>query len=279
VLCRRDRRSAAFALTATPQHVWVSSVTDAHLQRFPQEQLAQTLQAVNTSPELASLKDVRNVLTHRAAPGRAHGVTLADTVFVGGGGAGRPRFELDDGDQLAGPTTRFTDHGGPTKVARRRADGDHVCGDDVRERTSLEEVTAGGAPELESIETGGRVLAPSIQIAYARYGLVEVKASESNAWYGAIENLRQLKLLRESEATRRLFEFCRPELRLPPDLRISGLVVGPRGFFTGNGKKGNAPKPAQLLLDRLRADTGIDVRLAVWDSSAIQPLTTIAASG
>jgi hypothetical protein len=81
---------AAFALTATPQRVWVSSLTDAYLQRFPQEQLAQTLQAVNTSPELSSFKDVRNVLTHRAAPGRAHGVTLADTVFVGGGGAGAP---------------------------------------------------------------------------------------------------------------------------------------------------------------------------------------------
>jgi len=208
-------------------------------------------------------------------------------------------------------------------VARRRADGDHVCGDDVRERTSLEEVTAGSAPELESIEAGGRALAlqslrrdyaaersagrsagaspalssgacsdvdsiprrsrnsrsASIQIAYARYGLVEVQVSESNAWYAAIENLRQLRLLRESEATRRLFEFCRPELRLPPDVRISGLVVAPRGFFTGKGKKGNAVKPAQLLLDRFRADAGIDVRLAVWESGAIQPLTTIAASG
>jgi hypothetical protein len=78
----------AFALTTTPQRVWVSSVTDAYSQRFPQEQLAKTLHAVSTDPELASFKDVRNVLTHRAAPGRAHGVTLADTVFVGGGGAG-----------------------------------------------------------------------------------------------------------------------------------------------------------------------------------------------
>lgn len=52
-----------------------------------------------------------------------------------------------------------------------------------------------------------------------------------------------------------------------------------RGFFTGKGKKGNAPKPAQLFLDRLRADAGIDVRLAVWESGAIQPLTTIPASG
>jgi hypothetical protein len=79
---------AAFALTATPQRIWVSSVTDAYLQRFPQEQLAHTLQAVNNSPKLSSFKDVRNVLTHRAAPGRAHGVTLADTVFVGGASPG-----------------------------------------------------------------------------------------------------------------------------------------------------------------------------------------------
>ena len=91
MLCRRAIVDpAAFALTATPQRVWVSSVTDAYLQRFPREQLAQTLQAVNASPELASFKDVRNVITHRAAPGRAHGVTLADTVFVGAGGAGAP---------------------------------------------------------------------------------------------------------------------------------------------------------------------------------------------
>lgn len=112
-----------------------------------------------------------------------------------------------------------------------------------------------------------------------RLELVEVKVSANNAWYAAIEVLRQLKLLRESETTRRLFEFRRPELRLPPDLCISGLVVAPRGFFTGKGKKGNAVKPAQLLLDRLRADAGIDVRLAIWESGAIQPLTTTGASG
>jgi hypothetical protein len=70
-----------------------------------------------------------------------------------------------------------------------------------------------------------------------RLELVEVKISSNNAWYAAIENLRQLRLLGQSPETRRLFHCRRPDLKLSPELPASGLVLAPEAFFTARGQK------------------------------------------
>jgi hypothetical protein len=102
--------------------------------------------------------------------------------------------------------------------------------------------------------------------------LIEVKDTADNAWFASVENLRQLRLLTESAETRRLFTERRPDLALPPDLPYVGLVLAPPAFFSGRGKKGNAVAPAQKLLDQMRAAAGVEIRLATWESTAIEPL-------
>ena len=109
--------------------------------------------------------------------------------------------------------------------------------------------------------------------------VVEVKVTSNNAWFASVENLRQLRLLKESGETRRLFAMRRGDPGLSEDLPFSGLVLAPRGFYSGHGQKGNAVPPARKLLERLRLDAGVDVRLAVWEACTIEPLETGCLSG
>jgi hypothetical protein len=102
--------------------------------------------------------------------------------------------------------------------------------------------------------------------------LVEVKDTADNAWFASVENLRQLRLLTESPETRRLVTERRPDLALPADFPFVGLVLAPPAFFSGRGKKGSAVEPAQKLLEKMRAVAGVEVRLATWESAAIELL-------
>jgi hypothetical protein len=103
-----------------------------------------------------------------------------------------------------------------------------------------------------------------------RLEVVEVKVTANDAWFAAVENLRQLRLLKESMETRRLFVHRQPGLRLSADLPCSGLVVAPRAFYSGRGKKGNAVAPAEKLLERMMPRA--HARFGLWESGAIQPL-------
>lgn len=106
-----------------------------------------------------------------------------------------------------------------------------------------------------------------------RLHLVEVKDNANDAWYAAVENLRQLRLLTESESTQRLFHAC-CEIDLPADLPVTAVVLAPRTFYESRGKKVNSVAPAQRLLGRMRAECGVDAALAKWDrvSRLIEPL-------
>jgi hypothetical protein len=110
-----------------------------------------------------------------------------------------------------------------------------------------------------------------------RLVVVEVKVTANDPWFASIENLRQLRLLKESTETKRLFAGRQPSLGLRANLPFSGLVLAPLAFYSGHGKKGNAVAPTQKLLDRMRKETGVTVRLAVWDRCTIRPLERIAA--
>jgi hypothetical protein len=105
-----------------------------------------------------------------------------------------------------------------------------------------------------------------------RLEVVEVKKAAANAWFAAVENLRQLRLMMESPETKGLFVHRQPDLGLSLDLPFVGLVLAPHAFYSARGKKRNAVTPALELLAGMRAHAELDVRLGVWDGRDVQPL-------
>lgn len=99
-----------------------------------------------------------------------------------------------------------------------------------------------------------------------RQFLCEVKADSNDAWYAAVECLRQLRLLMSSPESLGVFARRIPSLCLPSGIPVTALVLAPPSFYSSPGKKANAVEPALKLLARLTSEFGVDVRLAVWDS-------------
>ena len=99
-----------------------------------------------------------------------------------------------------------------------------------------------------------------------RLFLCEVKADADNAWFAAVESLRQLKLLMSSSEPLGVFAHRTPSLCLPSEIPVTAIVLAPRSFYESPGKKGNAGKPALKLLARFTSEFGVNVRFAVWDS-------------
>lgn len=93
----------------------------------------------------------------------------------------------------------------------------------------------------------------------------EIKAESNNAWYAAVENLRQLRLLLSSPKDRALFARRNPTLQLGSEIPVAGLVLAPRGFYSAPGQKSNAQAPALRLLAAICGGFGVDAQLAVWD--------------
>jgi hypothetical protein len=102
-----------------------------------------------------------------------------------------------------------------------------------------------------------------------RLFLCEVKVESNNAWYAAVESLRQLRLLLCSRESRGLFARRNPSLGLPTEIPVTALVVAPRPFYSSRGQKANAVAPAFELLAKFNSEFGIDARLAIWDSCVI----------
>lgn len=108
--------------------------------------------------------------------------------------------------------------------------------------------------------------------------LVEVKRDAQNAWYAAVENLRQMKLLASGTTTRRLFHARRADLQLPDALPMTAVVLAPRDFYTAPGAKAATVAPAEELLERMRTAARVDASLATWDpvERVIAPLRSAA---
>jgi hypothetical protein len=188
--------------------------------------------------------------------------------------------------RLLDPKRRYC-RGNHAPDAKRR--GEHAIEYEILQPTPDEEATyVMGARLVDGVnavplakDPGGRragnVEADMLLLVEAPTGrhrleVVEVKVTSNNAWFASVENLRQLRLFEESPESRTLFGKRKEQLKLPSDIPFGGLVVGPRAFYSGRGQKGNAVEPAQELIDRFRAEVGVDVRLAVWEGTAIQPL-------
>jgi hypothetical protein len=99
-----------------------------------------------------------------------------------------------------------------------------------------------------------------------RLVVAEVKHSANNAWFAAVENLRQLKLLISGEDAGQLFRQRNPALDLPANLGITGLVVAPCSYYSQPGQKANSIGAARMLINTIRAEADLDVRLSVWDT-------------
>ena len=95
--------------------------------------------------------------------------------------------------------------------------------------------------------------------------LVEVKTGSNHAWFAAVENLRQLKLFKQSPETQLLFRRRCPEMDLPERLPVTAVVLAPPRFYVANGRRAESVAPAERLLERMRDEADADVRLATWE--------------
>jgi hypothetical protein len=95
--------------------------------------------------------------------------------------------------------------------------------------------------------------------------LVEAKTRSNNAWYAAIESLRQLRLFLHSPATQRIMRHRNPGMTAK--LPVTAVVLAPPTFYIGDGARGRAVQPTLALLTLLRTQFGIDCRLATWNPS------------
>ena len=78
----------------------------------------------------------------------------------------------------------------------------------------------------------------------------------NHAWFAAVENLRQLKLFKQSLETQLLFRRRCPELDLPERLPVTAVVLAPPSFYVANGRRAEAVAPAERLLGRMRDEAG-----------------------
>jgi len=99
-----------------------------------------------------------------------------------------------------------------------------------------------------------------------RLFLCEVKSESNNAWYAAVESLRQFRLLMSSPASLCVFARRLPSRCLTSDIPVTALVLAPPSFYSSRGKKGSAVEPTLKLLGRLKSEFAVDARLAVWDA-------------
>lgn len=93
--------------------------------------------------------------------------------------------------------------------------------------------------------------------------LVEAKTISSNAWYAVAENLRQLRLFTASPAAQQIITGRHPDLTDTP--AVTAVVLARADFYSHDGARQRAVRPALQLIDSLRARHGIDMRLATWD--------------
>jgi hypothetical protein len=96
----------AFPVTTNPQAITFSFAARTFTATFPFDRLGSVLTAADTSSEMRDLRTTRNILIHRAAPGRAYSETLATTG--------------SSGSSVPGPTGWLGGELGPTTTERPR---------------------------------------------------------------------------------------------------------------------------------------------------------------
>ncbi len=123
------------------------------------------------------------------------------------------------------------------------------------------------AVPLAKDEQGGRagnVEADLLLRTASGYYLAEVKSASNYAWYASVELLRQIKLLLESDAARRIMSVRAGT----PTNYLYGMVLAPSTFYSANGRRADSVEPSRQLARKVREAFDVHFRLAVWNPSA-----------
>jgi hypothetical protein len=107
----------------------------------------------------------------------------------------------------------------------------------------------------------------------ARLVLVEAKTTSNNAWFAAVENLRQLRLFLAGKVGQSLFLERQRDLEHHPPLPVTALVLGPPAFYDSDGQKRNSVTRALRLLHSVNTAFRLDCRLATWSATTRQVAT------
>lgn len=91
--------------------------------------------------------------------------------------------------------------------------------------------------------------------------VTEVKDGDHTVWYAVLENLIQLTLFCAANHNLQFFERRGTGA---PHMKIAGMVLAPRSYYTAGRQKPAAVAPARQLIEELSAD----IHLAVWDKDA-----------
>jgi len=194
-------------------------------------------------------------------------------------------------DWMRGPDPRLhvagERYGRGTKSASHVPSGEQLIEEEVLDRsapvTSLGWTVVDGLNALPLTTNPGRGREGNVEAdmlllvqrgdGYALH-VLEVKVSDKNPWYAAVESLRQLKLFSESASAKGVFQKRQRHLNLPLEMQITGIVLARRAYYETRWQKANSVEPAQRLLRRIGNETGITALLATWDSTlrAIEPL-------
>jgi hypothetical protein len=75
--------AAAFDPGLGPQNVTRAKVVCGYQQHFEGDEITSSLEAINASRELEAWRTVRNLLAHRATPGRAFSLGSAEAEWLG----------------------------------------------------------------------------------------------------------------------------------------------------------------------------------------------------
>ena len=105
--------------------------------------------------------------------------------------------------------------------------------------------------------------------------LVEVKTAANNTWYAVLENLCQMKFFSQAPNTPSVFHKRHPTLGLPERLpAIPVVLAGSSWYYEAQGQKGRSLPPARMLVEEMRAQSGVHVELAIWHAAdrVIAPL-------
>jgi hypothetical protein len=98
-----------------------------------------------------------------------------------------------------------------------------------------------------------------------RLALCELKAGADNAWFAAVELLRQMRLFLASPSAQSLMMELGHLPIEATNVALTGLVVAPADYYAARGKKGHAILPARTLLRLMLQHYNVDVRLAIWN--------------
>lgn len=106
-----------------------------------------------------------------------------------------------------------------------------------------------------------------------RQFLLEVKFTSNDAWYAVVENLRQLRLFRESPSAREIFRLRASERSLPDPLPMTAGVLAPKDFYDHPGKKRNSTGYARKLIAAMSGVVeDVPLELCVWAGGEISRL-------